>query len=155
MQNLVIGTLLLVLAALVVGAFLFDQFGPKMTREPMPDFEADEVENTENRVVLSIGDDTKSPVVQRPRAEDGSLDWVKELVEKQTGVIPTEELRTMDSRGRIRHVVRRGETLASIARDLLGDKDLWTKIQDVNPTLTRPQDLREGQTILVPLRDAR
>lgn len=156
MQNLVLGILLLVLATLVAGAFLFDQFGPKLTSDPPPNLEVEEVDNTENRVVVAIGDQPPNPgaPTRRP-TQDGSMDWIKDLVENQPGAVPTEELRTMDPRGTIKHVVRRGETLASLARNYLGDAELWQRIMDVNSTLTRPQDLREGQVILIPLREAR
>ena len=62
---------------------------------------------------------------------------------------------TIDEQRRIEHVVRKGETLTSIARDYLGDGRLAQKILEANRSLLRPEDLREGQTILIPMREAR
>jgi nucleoid-associated protein YgaU len=84
-----------------------------------------------------------------------SLDHIRELIDHQPATLTPKERETMDERKRFRHVVRRGETLSSLAREYLGDEKLWQAILDANPTLVRPEDLREGQTVLIPTREAK
>lgn len=48
-----------------------------------------------------------------------------------------------------KHVVKRGETLYSIARQSYGDGKQWTKIASANPGVS-PSSLKVGQTLMVP-----
>ncbi len=47
------------------------------------------------------------------------------------------------------HVVKRGETLYSIARQSYGDGKQWQKIASANPGVT-PSTLKVGQTLIIP-----
>lgn len=48
-----------------------------------------------------------------------------------------------------RHVVRAGEPLDLLARELLGDESLWWRLLDANP-LRHPFDLEPGDVLDVP-----
>jgi nucleoid-associated protein YgaU len=67
----------------------------------------------------------------------------------------SEVVRDRDRNGVILIRVRRGETLASLARTHLGDANLWKAILEANPELARPEDLQVGQELRIPLREGR
>ena len=48
-----------------------------------------------------------------------------------------------------RHVLLAGEELDLLARDLLGDEDLWWRLLDANP-LVHPFDLEPGDVLEIP-----
>jgi nucleoid-associated protein YgaU len=48
-----------------------------------------------------------------------------------------------------RHVLREGEDLDLLARDLLGDEALWWRVLDANP-LVHPFDLKPGDVLEIP-----
>lgn len=51
--------------------------------------------------------------------------------------------------GGITHVIRKGDTLWSLARQYYGDPRRWTDIRDANPGLN-PNAMRVGQQIVIP-----
>jgi nucleoid-associated protein YgaU len=84
-----------------------------------------------------------------------SLEHIRKAIEEQPSTLTRRERETLDGRGRFEHVVKKGETLSSLAREYLGDASRWPAILDANPALVRPEDLREGQAVLIPTREAR
>lgn len=49
------------------------------------------------------------------------------------------------------HVVRKGDTMAEIAKKYYGDITLWEKIWKANPRLTNPHRLEKGMRLQIPL----
>jgi nucleoid-associated protein YgaU len=155
-QNLTIALVLIGLALLVGAVFVLHQFGPDIgLTPPLPDMDVKAPEEEETLQVTVGGNNKLADEIVEDAKKRLSFEHIQEEVENQTGAIRPSERRTMDEKHRIEHVVRKGETLSSIAREYLGDDKLWQEILDANKSLARPEDLREGQTILIPLREAR
>jgi nucleoid-associated protein YgaU len=155
LQNLVIALVLIALALLVAGVFVFHQFGPDLGLTPLPEMESRTPEPDDPMVQVTVGGDPKIDEINEEARQAMSLERIRESIEQQPGIIPPSERETMDDQRRIAHVVRKGETLTSLARDYLGDGRLAQKILEANPSLLRPEDLQEGQKILIPMREAR
>lgn len=156
MQNLTIGLVLLGLALLVGVVLLLYQFGPDLGAPPAPEHVAAEAPDDEGNIVeITLGGDAERQQILEDARRRLSLEHTREMIEGQTRNLTTDERRSLDDRKRFEHVVRKGETLTSLARDYLGDEKLWRSILEANPALTRPEDLREGETIVIPTREAR
>ena len=155
MQNLTIALVLIGLALLVGAVFVLHQFGPDLGLSPLPDVSVKAPEE-DNTLEVTVGGGSK---VADEINEDARLrlseQFVREQISAIPGEIPASERRNMDEKRRVEHVVKKGETLSTLARDYLNDDKLWHAILDANPSLLRPEDLREGQTILIPMREAR
>jgi nucleoid-associated protein YgaU len=155
-QNLVIGIVLIVLALLVVGVFAFHQFGPDIGFAPPPELGAPQPDDEESSLQVTVGgDNPKEDELNEAARRAVSMDHARQLVEQQPGGPTPSERRTLDEKRRIEHVVKKGETLRGLAREYLNDERLYQAILDANPSLGRPEDLREGQTILIPLKEAK
>lgn len=49
------------------------------------------------------------------------------------------------------YVVKAGDTLSKIAKDLLGDADRWPEILEANKDkITDPDEIKEGQELNIP-----
>lgn len=155
MQNLTIAIVLIGLALLVAAVFVLNQFGSDLGLSPLPNVELKPPEEEEPTLQITVGGNKDAEEINEEARKALSLEHMREVIMNQPGSVPQSERRTMDERRQIEHVVKRGETLSGIAREYLGDEKLWEKILDANPTLQRPEDLREGKTILIPLREAR
>jgi nucleoid-associated protein YgaU len=155
LQNLVVGLVLIALALLVGAVFLFHQFGPDLTLTPLPDMELKAPEGDEPTLQITVGGNPAAEEARKEAERILSPDYARELVEKQTALPTATERKTLDEERRFEHVVKRGETLISLAREYLGDERLWPAILEANRTLTRPEDLSEGQRILIPLKEAK
>lgn len=155
MQNLTIGLVLIGLALLVGVVLLLYQFGPELGVAPLPSTEADEPVDEDAIVQITVGGDQKTEEILEDAKRRLSLDYARELIDQQTRTLSPEERATLDDRKQFAHVVRKGETLSSLAREYLGDDKLWQAILSANPELRRPEDLREGQSILIPSREAK
>ena len=155
MGNLTTAVLLLALAALVLGAFLLDQFGPALGSNPGPSLETAPVRDVDgSRVRVTIGD-SASPGPEATVPEVGvDQDSARRFIETGEGVPDETNLpRNRETGGFRRHIVEPGETLAELARRYLGDTKQWPKIMAANPTLKDPKALRSGSEILIPPRD--
>lgn len=53
-----------------------------------------------------------------------------------------------------RYTVQRGDTLTSIARAEYGEDSYWLKIREANPDLANPDQIKEGQVIFLPPKEA-
>jgi nucleoid-associated protein YgaU len=154
-QNLVIALVLIALALLVAGVFVFHEFGPDMGLTPLPDMEVKAPDADDPMVQITVGGDPKLEEINESAKREMSVDHIRDMIEQQSGSVLPSERETMDDRKRFEHVVRKGETLTSLAREYLGDERLWQRIMDANRSLLRPEDLHEGQKIVIPLREAR
>jgi nucleoid-associated protein YgaU len=155
LQNLVIGIVLIALALLVGAVIVFHHFGPDLAVTPLPDMEIKSHDPDEPTLQVTVGGDERAEELQKEARRVLSIDHARELVEQQTGVMTPSERLSLDSQRRFQHVVKKGETLRGLAREYLGDERLWETILEANRSLTRPEDLAEGQTIVIPLKDAK
>jgi nucleoid-associated protein YgaU len=157
LQNLVIGIVLIVLALLVAAVFAFHQFGPDIGLTPPPELAIHEPDGGEDSTlqVTVGGGNPKAEELHDAAQHAISMDHAREIVEQQSGILTPSEKRTLDEKRTFQHVVKKGETLRGLAREYLNDERLWQAILDANKSLTRPEDLQEGQTILIPLKDAK
>jgi nucleoid-associated protein YgaU len=155
MQNLAIGLVLIGLALLVGAVLLVYQFGPDLGVSPAPSMELKEPEDDDPTIQVTIGGDRNVEEINADARRRLSLEHVQDVIDAQPRGLTRGERESMDDRHRFAHVVRKGETLSSLAREYLGDEKLWPAIMDANPSLARPEDLREGETIQIPTRDAK
>jgi nucleoid-associated protein YgaU len=156
-QNLAIGLVLIGLAVLVAAVLVLYQFAPDLGLTAPTPLEADSAEEDSPVVELTLGGDAEevNKAINEDAQQRMSLDHIRKVIEEQPAGLTSGERASMDERKRFQHVVRKGETLISLAREYLGDAALWQAILDANPALSRPEDLREGQTILIPMREAK
>lgn len=157
MQNLVIGVVLIGLALLAGAVLLFHVLGPDLRITPLPNVELREPETNDIATVQVIvgGEDPRTEVIVEESRRRMSPEAIRDQIENSQAPLTAEERASLDVRGRLPYVVRKGDTLSALARRYLGDETLWRAILDANPHLTRPEDLREGQTVLIPMREAR
>jgi nucleoid-associated protein YgaU len=156
LQNLVIGIVLIVLALLVLAVFAFHQFGPDIGFAPPPELAVRQPDSEESSLQVVVGGgNPKADEFNEAAQKALTMDHAREIVEQQPGGPTPSERRTLDEKHRIEHVVKKGETLSSLARAYLNDERLWQAILDANRSLTRPEDLHEGQTIVIPLKEAK
>jgi nucleoid-associated protein YgaU len=154
-QNLTIALVLIGLALLVGVVFILHQFGPDLGLTPLPDVSTKPLEE-ENVLEVTVGGGSKvAEEINEDARRRLSEQYLREKIAAIPGAIPASERKTRDEKGRIEHVVKKGETLSTLAREYLGDEKLWPAILEANPSLLRPEDLREGQTVLIPMREAR
>lgn len=152
MHNLLTGIFLLALAALAVVVLLFHQLAPPLAPEPPPNLETDAFDDGA-RVVAVVGNESNPPAVSeealRAALEERER-FLKSLEPDGTIVVapPNKD-------GVLVIRVGKGDTLSSLAKTHLGDAGLWRAILDANPSLTRAEDLQEGQTLRIPLREGR
>lgn len=71
--------------------------------------------------------------------------------ESKPGELSTRERQNVDSRGYLLHTVTRGDTLYKLSTRYLGDPALAATVLRHNPELDRPEDLREGMQLRIPL----
>jgi nucleoid-associated protein YgaU len=153
-QNLLTGVLLIAVGALAVAVLLFHQLAPPLAPEPPPSIETDDDPEDEASVVAVVGSERNPPPTPEdfaapPRVEGG--DPYRKEIETDASTI----VKPPDKHGMLTIRVGRGETLSSLAKTHLGDASLWRSILEANPSLTRAEDLQEGQSLRIPLREGR
>ncbi|HYC76524.1 MAG TPA: LysM peptidoglycan-binding domain-containing protein [Planctomycetota bacterium] len=145
MQNLLTGVFLLALAALAASVLVFHQFGPPLSDPLPPSMEADPLDDdAPGDVITGYVGHVRNPADPEPEAEP----------EPPTPPTPPSAIKRLDPR-HISVTVKRGQTLGALAREHLNDANAWRAILDANPSLIRPEDLREGQEIVIPVFQAR
>ncbi len=158
MRNLVVGFVFLALAAVTIGVLMVDRLGPRFGSAPGPSLEVDNIRNDENRVVVTLGrgefDIGAQDVTDLPKKSEPTQ---KELEDQILGRTPSKNEQaiavTVDpTTGRRAITVSSGDTLREISRKFLGDASRYNEILRLNPRMKRPEDLREGQVLILPPR---
>lgn len=156
MRNLVVGLAFLALALVTVGVLMVDRMGPRFGSSPEPTLEVDNIRNDENRVVVTLGrgehDMGAQDVTDRPKRTEPNQKEIEDQIlgrntperEQNAGVLVD------PATGRRSVTVLQGETLLELSRRYLGDAARYQEILRLNPRLKRPEDLREGQTLILP-----
>jgi nucleoid-associated protein YgaU len=154
-HNLLTGVFLIAIAALAAAALLFHRVGSPLDDPAPPKLEADPVgaEDDSAYVLAVVGSERNppAPASAPPPLEEDARDVVRRKILGD----PTEVVKAPGADGVLVIRVARGDTLASLAREHLGDARLWPAILEANPDLGRPENLREGGTLRIPLREAR
>ncbi len=153
MQNLLTGLFLIALATLAAASLFFHRLAPPHVAEGTTNLESSEVTDGDGAYVQAVVGYDRNP--QRfdpaPVRVESDEDKIKRAVEGDGAEI----IRGRDKKGVIVVRVKRGDTLASLARTHLGDANLWKVLLDANPSLMRPEDLQLGQELRIPTREAR
>lgn len=162
MRNLFAALAFLALAAVTLGVFFVDRMGPRLGADPGLSLEVPTIRNDENRVVLTVGRGEFDPGITDPTAERPTPTTPRDIEDRVLGRGTSTEAEEDDipvdpTTGRRMVTVLKGETLREIARKHLGDAARYPEILKLNPRMKRPEDLREGQVLVLPPRrgDAR
>lgn len=152
MGNFFVGLVLIALAVLLAGLFLFDQFGPTIA-SPRPALsEPDPIRNDPARVIVTVGRGI-APEELPPEAAPvkPAPDPIQKAIDDAEVTINERMKKDVDSQNRLHHKVQKGETLTSLAKKFLGDEKLLRRILEENPGLADPDHLQVNQEILIPL----
>ena len=146
MQNLAVGLLLLVLVGLVLGVFLYDQFGPRLALDSTPVLAGPHDPEDGPRVTVSIGTEPEPP--------KKDADRVRRFIETGEGdPDPGAGLDVIRTDGVRHHTVLAGETLAVLAERYFGSVAAWRRIADANPEIRNPNAIKPGLEIVIPARE--
>lgn len=153
MQNLLTGLFLLALATLAAASLFFHRLSPPYSAEAPTNLEAPEVTDGDGAYVQAVVGYDKNPyrLDPTPPRVESDEDKIKRAAEGDG----TEIVKGRDRKGVVVIRVKRGDTLASLAKTHLGDANLWKTLLDANPSLLRPEDLQVGQELRIPTREAR
>lgn len=113
--------------------------------EPMP-LDAMDTPTSEPRY-------TQPPSNPPPRTADASEDTYDEVVvpRKSTGTKSAAPKRSASGGGARTYVVKKGDTLSSIAKKMYGSENQYRKILNANrKTIKDPNKLRVGQKLIIP-----
>ena len=147
MGHMVIG-ISLVFLALLAGVGLWLEVGSGVL-DPDPPLEVGgdpslPDDGQDGNVVITLGKGDKT--FRLPHAPGDPEDW------EIDGRLSAKERKSVDVKGYLPYVVQPGETLSAIAKRYLGKPHLWQQILAHNRVLLmRPEDLRAGMSIRIPL----
>ena len=147
MGQLVVAVTLLCLALLVGVGFWLEVGSGLLNPDSPMDVGSDTglpSDGQDGNVVVTLGKGKKfnTPPLDPLDVED----W-------KTGArLTKEEKSQVDQQGYLPYIVQKGDTLSSLSQRYLGTATLWSQIMTHNRVkLMRPQDLREGMELRIPL----
>jgi len=144
MQQLFVGSALLLLALLVGIAAYVEFTGPGFGVDPYPMGEKDRVEFLDEAGTTVILENDRNPLI-----EAASEEISHPLLDE--GIIPPWEKTRIDRDGYYNYRLRPHDTLSRIAQKYLGRASLWRVIMDHNPQILDPRDIRPGMVVRIPL----
>jgi hypothetical protein len=147
MGQLIVGVSLILLALLVAVGLWLEVSSGVLDPDPPMDVGGDlslPDDGQDGNVVVTLGKGKRTTRVSR--APGDPQDW--EVI----GLLSPKEKQAVNDKSYLPHIVQKGETLSDLARQYFGKARLWKQILEHNRVqLMRPEDLREGMSIRIPI----